>query len=267
MDSAQEKSSQDKELATEVMDSLGEPREAASELNNSDETNREEAHDPLYVQKRLKQQKRAHDRELRELNARIEDLQSSQNQPNNHQQEASHYEDGIPAGSVEEHIHKAVSYALGAKEREERKAKDAQSAAHVQKQYQELHKHLDKLSDKYDDFDDVVRGQDTPFTPHMRDAALFLDLDHKNPGSAGEVLYQLAKNPEELRRISQLHPLEQAREMVKLSKALIGGGESKAQQTRPLGQVKNTPVTNSHVVNEKTPIGSIRERMKSGNWK
>jgi hypothetical protein len=174
---------------------------------------------------------------------------------------------GAPAGSVEEQIHKAVSFALGHKEREERKANEAKSAAHVQKQYGELHKHLDNVSDKYDDFDETVRGEHTPFTPHMRDAALFLDLDHNSPGSAGEVLYKLAKNPEELDRISKLHPLDQAREMVKLSKALISGGDSKATPPRPLGNIKNSPVNNSHAVNDKTPIGSIRQRMKSGNWK
>jgi hypothetical protein len=56
--------------------------------------------------------------------------------------------------------------------------------------------------------------------------------------------------------------------MAKLSHALISGGEQKASQpNRPLGQIKSNPVTNSHVVTDKTPVGSIRQRMKSGNWK
>jgi hypothetical protein len=265
MDSAQEMTGQEKENSGEVLENVGMPKEAANEIEESHESQGNESGDPLYVQKRLKQQKRAHDREIRDLHARIESMQNAQPQQSN--TDTYPYDNGAPAGNVDEQIHKAVSFALQHKDREERKAKDAESAAHVQKQYHELNKHLDKVSDKYDDFDDVVRGQDTPFTPHMRDAALFLDLDHKNPGSAGEVLYQLAKNPDELSRISKLHPLDQAREMVKLSKALIGGGEQKAREPRPLGQIKNTPVTNSHAVNEKTPIGNIRQRMKSGNWK
>lgn len=263
MESAQEMTGQEKDNSGEVLENVGMPKEKANEVEELHEQEGHESHDPLYIQKRLKQQKRAHDREIRDLHARIEAMQNAQ--PSN--MEASPYDEGVPAGNVDEQIHKAVSFALQHKDREERKAKEAEAAAHVQKQYQELNKHLDKVGDKYDDFDEVVRGHDTPFTPHMRDAALFLDMDHKNPGSAGEVLYQLAKNPEELSRISKLHPLDQAREMVKLSKALIGGSENKAQQPRPLGQIKNTPVTNSHVVTEKTPIGNIRQRMKSGNWK
>lgn len=263
MDSAQEMTGQEKDNSGEVLENVGMPMDGAE--GEDSQASGQEGNDPLYVQKRLKQQKRAHDREIRDLHSRIEAMQSSQ--PQNTNMEAASYDNGVPAGNVDEQIHKAVSFALRHKETEERKAKEAESAAHVQKQYHELNKHLDKVSDKYDDFDDVVRGQDTPFTSHMRDAALFLDLDHKNPGSAGEVLYQLAKNPEELSRISKLHPLDQAREMVKLSKALIGGGDNKAQQPRPLGQIKNTPVTNSHNVTEKTPIASLRQRMKSGNWK
>jgi hypothetical protein len=268
MDSAQEMEKQDG--AADVMEDVGMPSEETGEAQAAPAEQgqgQENANDPLYVQKRLKQQKRAHDREIRELNARIEQLQSSGSSQQSHSDAGDPYESQAQPGSVDEQIHKAVSYALGYKEREERKAKEAEAVAHVQRQYQELNKHLDNVADKYDDFDDVVRGKDTPFTPHMRDAALFLDMDSSNPGNAGEVLYKLAKNPEELSRISKLHPLDQAREMVKLSKALISGGEQKAQQPRPLGQIKNTPVTNSHAVTEKTPIGSLRQRMKSGNWK
>jgi hypothetical protein len=266
MDTRQEETSQDG-LANGGMESEEQPTENANGAQSPDAEGQDNTTDPLFVQKRLKQQKRSHDREIRALNARIEQMQSAGNSQQSHTDNTNPYAPGNNAGGIEEQIHKAVSYALNHRDMEERKAKDAEAAAHVQKQYQALNQHLDSVSDKYDDFDDVVRGQDTPFTPHMRDAALFLDMDSKNPGSAGEVLYKLAKNPEELSRISKLHPLDQAREMVKLSKAMIGGGEQKPATPRPLGQIKNTPVTNSHAVTEKTPIGNLRQRMKSGNWK
>jgi hypothetical protein len=266
MDSAQEMSNQDKELAGEVMESLGEPKEAASEINESHESvGHENTNDPLYVQKRLKQQKRAHEREMREMHARMAEMQSrmSPNQPEQSQQ-GGHYE--APQGGIEEQIHKAVSYALGHKEREESKAREAKNAAHVHKQYHELHKHLDKVADEIDDFDEVVRGEDAPFSAHMRDAALF--LPKSGPGSAGKVLYHLGKNPDQLHRISNLHPLDQAAEMVKLSHALISGGEQKGSQPRPLGQIKSNPVVNTHAVNDKTPVSELRKRMKAGskNW-
>jgi hypothetical protein len=149
---------------------------------------------------------------------------------------------------------------------EERKARDAQEASHLQKSYQNFNKHLDGMNDKYDDFHETVFGEDIPYTSHMRDYAM--TLPRSGSGSAGEVLYKLGKNRAELERISKLHPLDQASELAKLSHSLISGGDHKSSQSnRPLGQIKNNPVSNSHAVTEKTPIGSIRERMKSGTWK
>lgn len=265
MDSATDLSNQENEsLGGEVMESLGEPAEAGENVENESHGSigSENVNDPLYVQKRLKQQKRAHEREIRELHARIGEMQSRTNQmPEQNQNPYGNQQ----TGDVSEQIQKAVSYALQHKEMEERKAKEAEQAAHINKQYQELHKHLDKTADKYDDFDDVVRGDHAPFTPHMRDAALF--LPKTGAGSAGEVLYKLGKNPEELSRISKLHPLDQASELVKLSHALnSGGAKSSTETSKPLGQVKNSPVNNSHAVTEKTPVSELRQRMKTG-WK
>lgn len=258
-------------LADKVMDSLGvEESGSAGHSEGHDESDNSEgthSKETLAVQKRLKSQRRAHEREVRDLHARIGDLESRMTQPNNasHEQPANPYQPP-QGGSVEEHIHKAVSYALQHKEMEERKAHDAQNQAHVHRQYQEFQKHLDNMGDKYDDFHDVVFGRDTPYTPSMRDYAL--TLPRSGSGSAGEVLYKLGKNSDELHRIAKLHPLDQASEMAKLSHALISGGEQKSSQpNRQLGQIKSNPVTNSHVVTDKTPVGSIRQRMKSGTWK
>ncbi len=250
-------------LADDVESSLGSPKEVEHDASDAHESS-ETGQDPLYVQKRLKQQRRAHDREIRELHARMADLQSRQSQSTN-SQAMNPYSEQPQAGSVEEHIHKAVSFALNHRDMEERKAREAQQAAHVNKQYRELHKHLDSMGDKYDDFHDVVLSDDAKFTPAMRDYSMTLPKTGK--GSAGEVLYNLGKSPSELERIANLHPLDQASEMMKLSHALMSGGESKASTPRPLGQIKTNPVSNSHAVTEKTPIGNIRQRMKSGSWK
>ena len=118
----------------------------------------------LAVQKRLKQMRRAHDREIRELHARMEQMQS-QSQPNQMQPQYSPQE-APQGGGMDDAIHKAVSYALQQRELEERKARDMQSQQHIAKQYQELNKHLDTTSDKYDDFDDVVRGDSTLYSPY-----------------------------------------------------------------------------------------------------
>ena len=262
-DEAQGQSPSDME-AGEVLDAVGMAKEP--EESTEDSTQGQENHDPLYVQKRLKQQKRAHEREMRDLHARLNEMQSQQAAPNSYANPYEPQMHGSAPPGIDEQIHKAVSYALQHRDMEERKAKEAEQRAHVNKQYQELQRHLDTLSDKYEDFDDVVRGSDVPFTETIRDSALF--LPKKGPGSAGEVLYKLGKNPEELSRISRLHPLDQASELVKLSHALISGGENKmSQSNRPLGQIKSNPVINSnYAITEKTPVGDIRKRMRS-NWK
>lgn len=260
MEANQDMSDNDTE-STEGTEDQVMPTEMANEETQEPEgeSNRGES---LAVQKRLKQMRRAHDREIRELHARMEQMQS-QSQPNQMQPQYSPQE-APQGGGMDDAIHKAVSYALQQREVEERKARDMQSQQHIAKQYQDLNKHLDTTSDKYDDFDDVVRG-DVPFTAHMRDAALM--LPKKGPGSAGEVLYKLGKNPEELSRIAKLHPVDQASELVALSHALISGGENKQSQSRPLGQIKSNPVVNSAGVTEKTPVSDLRDRMKKGTFK
>lgn len=260
-------SSQEQEgLAGDVMGSLGESSDAMQEGESHSEGHSEA--DPLYVQKRLKQQKRAHDREMREMHERISQLQSGQQHQQfpEHSQEANSYYAQPQGGGIDEQIHRAVSYALQHKDMEERKAKEAHQMQHVHRSYQDLSKHLDHMADKYDDFDDIVRGHDAPFTTQLRDAALV--LPKSGPGSAGEVLYKLGRNKEDLERISKLHPLEQVSEMVKLSHALISGnGSSSSTSThRPLGNIKNNPVTNSGGVTEKTSVGELRKRMRAG-WK
>lgn len=258
-----EMSSQEQEgLAGDVNASLGETNEDSMQGRDS---HAEESHseaDPLYVQKRLKQQKRAHDREMREMREAMSNMQNSY-----HQQPSQHHEtDSYQGNSGDEQIHRAMSYALQQRDMEERKAKEAQQMQHVHRSYQDLSKHLDRMADKYDDFDDLVRGHDAPFTSQLRDAALV--LPKSGPGSAGEVLYKLGKNKEDLERISKLHPLDQVSEMVKLSHALIsGGGSPGSNQThRPLGNIKNNPVSNSGGVTEKTSVGELRKRMRAG-WK
>lgn len=262
MDSDQDTSVNDMESTGAAEDS-GMPTEVANGETQEPQVTQGESNrgDSLAVQKRLKQMKRAHEREMRELYDRMSQMQS-QSQPGQSQQPYSPQE--AQQGGMDDAIHKAVSYALQQRDLEERKARDMQSQQHIAKQYQDLNKHLDSTSDKYDDFDDVVRG-DVPFTAHMRDAALM--LPKKGPGSAGEVLYKLGKNPEELSRIAKLHPVDQASELVALSHALISGGENRQSQSRPLGQIKSNPVVNSAGVNEKTPVSDIRDRMKKGIFK
>lgn len=256
---AQDVLSQDGNLAEEVNESLGTERMPEAEAQET-----ENANVPVHsLHKRLKQQERAHQREMREMQARMAQMQQNQYREPQAQPDQNSYN---PNMSVAEQIQQGVRLTLAQMEEERRRAKDAENHAKVQKEYGALQKHLDVMSDKYEDFDDVVHGPDVPFSDQMRDAALF--LPKKGSGSAGEVLYHLGKNREELERISRLHPLDQASEMVKLSHALISGGEAKGTQAaRPLGQIKSNPVTNTYAVTDKTTPAEIRARMKAGKFK
>ncbi len=264
MDETQEMSNQDG-LAEEVIDSLagnGQSDDVAE--GRAEEKGSGGSGDPLYVQKRLKQQKRAHEREMRAMQSRLQELESrTGHQYGDHTFDAdSSYADG----GIDQQIQKAVSYALQHKENEERKAKEREGQALVHRKYQDLHQHLDGMADRYDDFDDVVRGEHAAFTPTIRDAALL--LPQTGPGSAGEVLYKLGKAPEELKRLSQLHPVEQAQELIRLSHGLISNHMSPAagSDVKPMQGVKNNPAINTGGLNEKTSIGDLRKRMRN-NWR
>jgi len=222
------------------------------------------------MRRRLHGQAKKHAREMRQLHDRISQMQSQGSDSANPQtsmyQEPPYSSPGQPSAppmSEEERIQKAVRFALGAKEHEERQAKDAERQMHVHKQYQRLNDEFDRASEKYDDFDDVVRGDDIPFTPHVRDALLLVE----NPA---EVAYKLGKNKSELERISKLHPLDQAREVNKLSFSLMGGQNGKTPspaKANPLGSVRANPAHSSNAVTGKTPPSEIRRRMKAGTWK
>jgi len=220
------------------------------------------------VRKRIHAQAKKHQREMRDMQQQMMHMQAQianaeSANPGNHQ--SDHYQSpGQPnpaAMTEDERIQKAVRYALGAKEHEERQAKEAEHQSHVSKHYERLNNEFDSASEKYHDFDDVVRGHDAPFTPHMRDALLVVE----NPA---EVAYKLGKNRSELERISKLHPLDQVREVNKLSHSLVGGNGKPSSQTKanPLGAVKGSS-THSGAVTDKTPASTIRARMKAGTWK
>lgn len=253
-------------LQEEVPESLDQPMESHHEEAHSEEGKADHDDLPKGVKERLARQERKHQREMREMRSALESMHSQhtsrQNEPNENTS-LDNLHNPSNQGGMEDQIHKAVSYALQHKENEERKAKEAEQAQHVYKQYGELDKHLNQIADKYDDFDDVVRG-DLPFTSQMRDVALM--LPKKGAGSAGEVLYKLGKNPDELHRISKLHPLDQASEMIKLSHLLMNGEEKRNSSPNQLSQIKSMPVMSSRSVNEKTPISELRRRMNQG-WK
>lgn len=227
--------------------------------------------DPYSVKKRLGQQAKKHEREMRALRDQMAQLQNGMNNRSSFAQVDVPHENTFnspgqpngPSESENDRIQRAVRYALEAKAADERKARDAESAAKVNNHYSRLRNEFDNAMDKYDDFEDVVMRDDVPFSPAMRDAMLLID----NPA---DVAYKLGKNKEELSRIAKLHPLEQAREVNKLSFALMQGNNGQKADTsqtfNPMQKVRPNPVTSGSVT-DKTPASAIRARMKAGTWK
>lgn len=225
--------------------------------------------DPYGVKKRLGQQAKKHQRAMRDLQSQVDALQHRLAGHFAPSEENTFHSPGQPdpiSGTEDERIQKAVRYALMAKDAEEKRAKDEQSRAHVQKEYQRLNDDFDNASDRYEDFDHVVRGSDVPFTEAVRDALLLVH----NPA---DVAYRLGKNRDDLERISKLHPLQQAREVTKLSFALMRDGSGSKKQAddssvNSLGKSPRAmPPTGRGAVTGRTPVSDIRARLKAGTWK
>lgn len=259
------------ELATDVMDSMGMSQDTGSSQEEG-EHGEGESQLPQFAKERIGKLQKRHTKEMRGLSSKVQDLEAQLQSMMSNRSSASDYPEQSDMGfqsnpsSEDDRIQRAVHMALSHQKMQEQKAREAQSAAHVHKQYQNLQDSLDEASSKYEDFDDVVRSDNAPFTPTMRDAALLLPKHLQ-----ADVLYKLGKNPEELQRIKDLHPIDQTKEMVRLSIALsAGNGKSDAPNTtsvKTIGQVKNTPVTNRNV-SEATPVSEIRRRMRDRNgWK
>jgi len=217
---------------------------------------------PKGVRERLGRQEKRHSRELRALRAEMQAINAQMNHPNAQPNQQGYSDaEGNYQHTNDEQIQRAVAAALQAQEAQARKQREQEQMQHVYRQYENLDNDLNKGADRYEDFDDVVRGNDSPFTSAMRDAALMIP----NPA---DVLYKLGKDKDALRRISQLHPLEQAKEIVKLSHALVAGGGSNGgvKEAKTIGQIKNNPISTTSIT-DNTPASEIRRRMKSGEWK
>lgn len=223
---------------------------------------------PAGVKARLGRQEKRHQRELRQMQAQLEALSGQLQQtaqPQTAGQMAGMQQQTEPQ-SFDEYLQRAVQAGWQQREMADKHAKQQQERANVQKKYQDLQKHFDTMGDKYDDFHDKVMDDGLPISQSMLETALI--LPKTGAGSAGETLYMLAKNPDKLRSLSQLSPIDQVSELVKLSQSLIAGkpnGNANAMKT--MGSIKPMPVTNSNGVTESTPLAELKARMRSNKWR
>lgn len=267
MQQSQEMTGEEKAALSDQVDlSLGEPEEVAeSASEHSDSSEQNEL--PEFAKKKLGMQEKRHNKKIRQMQQQLDEMRAhlgSRQEPQHSPESGMNPYTSQPEDSgMNNQIYAAVSKALQMQKEQEHRAKEEERMQHVHNQYRALEDHLDGGSDKFEDFDDVVKSDDAPYSKAMRDAALLI------PHNAAETLYHLGKDREKLKKISELHPLEQAREVVKMSMALMGGGNKQNNQnaySKPLGSIKNNPVNNRNV-NESTSIGDLRKRMRDGGKK
>lgn len=258
---------QSEEMQGEAKQELGEAVNASLGLSEGEQTSEAE-HDelPEGAKKRLGMQEKRHKKEMKRMQQQLDEMRQhlgSRPEPMNSPENGMNpYTSQPENGSMDDTVYRAVAKAMEMQKMQEHQAKEAEKMQHVQKAYKGLEKNLEDGSSKYEDFDDVVNAHDAPYSDAMRDASLLID-------NAPDVLYHLGKDREKLKRLSELHPLEQAKEVIKLSMALATGNNGKqgnSSQAKPLGQVKNNPVT-SNTVNEATSVGELRKRMRDGGKK
>lgn len=91
--------------------------------------------------------------------------------------------------------------------------KDKDEKQAVADSYEGLDDAIDKGSEKYDDWDDVVMNEDLVISPELTQVI----LDTENPE---DVMYHLASDPEESARISDLDTISIAREIGKIEVTL-----------------------------------------------
>lgn len=262
MNQSQEMSAEEKStLGDDVNQSLGLSEESIEEASE-----KPESHElPDYAKKKLGMQEKRHKKELRRMQQQIAEMESrfGGSLPEHGTSSGIGYSD---EPQYNDQIYAAVSKALQMQKEQEQQAKQQEHMQHVQKQYRALEDHLDNESDKYDDFYDVVKSDDAPYTGVMRDMSVIL---HGIPGiNAAETLYHLGKDKSKLNELSKKSPVEQSREVLKLAIALMNGGNksNSSSSSKPLGSIKNNPINTTHV-NENTSVGDLRKRMRDGGKK
>lgn len=259
MNQSQEMSAEEKNtLGDDVNQSLGLSEETVEEIQSKPEG----GDLPEFAKKKLGMQEKRHKKELRRMQQQISEMESrfGGSMPEQGNSSAVGYSEE-PRNN--DQIYAAVSKALQMQKEQEHQAKQQEHMQNVQKQYRALEDHLDNESDKYDDFYDVVKSDDAPYTGVMRDMSVIL---HGIPGiNAAETLYHLGKDKQKLHELSKKSPVEQSREVLKLAIALMNGGNksSSSSQSKQLGSIKNNPINTTHL-NENTSIGDLRKRLREG---
>jgi hypothetical protein len=238
-------------------------QEVNVEPGESQESNEPED-DISRLKSNLGMERKRHAKQMRDMEERFEQRFSNleSQSPRNNQMEQMSQEEGIDPGIqqyIAHGVQHGVNQVLRAKDEEEKRRKEAELSRGTHAHYAKFQDALENAANKYSDFEEVLNNPDLRITPAMKHQASLVD-------NGVDVIYKLAKNPSELNRIADLHPIKQEKEINKLSNALMATPKAAQKDTKPMGNLKSTPGKTSSQVTDKTSVSELRQRLKN-NWR
>lgn len=248
---------------SEMLDNAIENNDIESdfEVNNESENaeNDESGEMPSYMKKHFRRQEKMLKRELRERDIKLStyeaELQGYRQLFNATYGEAqrtgnSGSQQAASADDVEAKVLQTLNKVQQQQVIEQQRITQARLT-------QEFQKKLNEASDRYDDFDDVVYAPDNPISKPIAQIAHYLP-------NAGDVIYALSKNKQELMRINRLDPDDRIMAMAAFAFKLATNGSSKVTQApKPVtGQVKSSP-TKKSLGTEGMSIRELKTHLKN----
>lgn len=126
--------------------------------------------------------------------------------------------------SIEEYTEALTDWKISQKQKEfERKEIETKAKAEFKNQFDSFQSKVAEFSKTQDDFNEVIEDvDDIPLSVGLQESILTSDV-------GPQVMYELAKNREELERINRLSPIAQAREIGKIEARLSGKPSDKKE--------------------------------------
>jgi len=227
----------------------------AAESETADDTEQEQEQTERDEKGRFKGKQRGLDKRFHELTSELRELREQ------NKQLAAKVDTGVASPKVdepkaaegkpeskdfdtyEEYIDKLSDWKLDQKERA--RAEEYQKRQQQEQQRtaaESWQKREETLREKHDDYDEALESLKIPNTAALADIREFLGESENGP----ELLYHLAKNPDEAKRIVELSPRRAIAELGKLE-ATISAPKPKTKT------VSNTPAPPQTVVTKSTP--------------
>lgn len=209
---------------------------AAEEPHVENET-QDGGNEPEWLHRRLKAERK---RLQKEMQSQLEQRLASLEQKYQPQTQAADTADLNPRSLIRSELQQIAA---------EEAQKRYQQEAH--ERVMSFQQQVEKGSDKFADFEDVVRDPSLPVTEFMAQTAM------TSPRGA-ELLYQLGKHQrDELRRIASLPPHQQVREMILAEAKLDAPKKVSSSAPAPMGTPATTPLAAG---GKKTPSQIAREK-------